>query len=71
MSSQGDVLFSKVLKGLPTALLAELVEAELDDQAVLRSFPRASAVRLGVHEEDVAHTPWASRWYWCCGRRHH
>ena len=44
------MLFRKALKGLPTTLLPALVEAELDDPVVLRSFPRASAVRLGVHE---------------------
>ena len=58
MSSQGDVLFRKVLKGLPTSLLAALVDAELDDPIVLRSCPRASAVRMGSTREDVAHTFW-------------
>ena len=40
--SQGDSLFRKALKGLPTSLLAALVDAELDDPVVLRSIRSAS-----------------------------
>ena len=45
-----DGLFRKALKSLPVQLREALVEAELDDPVVLRSFPRASLSRLGVHE---------------------
>ena len=38
------------MKGLPTSLRVALTDAELDDPVVLRSYPRASAERLGVHE---------------------
>ena len=59
MSSQGDVLFRKALKWLPTVLLAALVEAELDDPVVLRSFPRIRGRTSRTHSG-------AGRWYWCC-----
>ena len=45
-----DGLFRKALKGLPATLLAALVDAELDNPVVLRSFPRATAARLGLLE---------------------
>ena len=38
------------MKALPVQLREALVEAELDDPVVLRSFPRASLSRLGVVE---------------------
>ena len=50
MSSLGDALLRKVLKGSPTTLLAALVVAALDDPVVVQSYPRASAARLGVNE---------------------
>ena len=53
MSSQfggRDALFRKALKALPVQLREALVEAELDDPVVLRSFPRASLSRLEVFE---------------------
>ena len=54
MSSQGrDGLFRKALKALLVQLREALVEAELDDPVVLRSFPRASLSRLEVHEGGV------------------
>ena len=53
MSSQfggRDALFRKALKALHVQLREALVEAELDDLVVLRSFPRASLSRLEVFE---------------------
>ena len=39
-----------------------LVEAELDDPVVLRSFPRASLSRLGVHEGGRRSATYAQVW---------
>ena len=47
-----DALFRKALKALPVQLREALVEAELDDPVVLRSFPRASQLRLGICEGE-------------------
>ena len=63
MSSQGrDGLFRKALKALPVQLREALVEAELDDPVVLRSFPRASLSRLGVHEGGRRSATYAQVW---------
>ena len=64
MSSQGrDALFRKALKALPEhASRSALVEAELDDPVVLRSFPRASLARLGVHEGGRRAATYAQVW---------
>ena len=43
-------MFSRSMKRLPSLLQEALLEAELDDPVVLRSFPRASVGRLGLFE---------------------
>ena len=50
LSSQGDSLFRKALRDLPSTLREALVAAELDDPVVLRSFPMYDAVKLGICE---------------------
>ena len=63
MSSQGrDGLFRKALKALPVQLREALVEAELDDPVVLRSFPSASLSRQGVHEGGRRSATYAQVW---------
>ena len=49
MASQGDRLFARELKTLPTALREAIVEADLDEPAVLQSFRPYCKERLGLY----------------------
>ena len=48
MVSQGDGVFRRALRALPEPLVKALVEAELDDPVLLRSYRPASLAKLGL-----------------------